>query len=257
MKRFEHLSALIECSSGVVPTVETVKRYLDILSAMGYDRLYLGLADAYKIKEEPYFNYKRGGYTTADLQEMDAHAKKCGVELIAQIHTLSHLHFLRKYPEYADMFDTDNILMVGDDRVYRLIEHMVKAISEGLSSRRIHIGLDEAFGIGTGDYLKKYGPADKKELILRHLQRVFPILKKYGYTCELWGDMLIETDNTSVTAQEVKKCIPDDALVFLWDYMENDEEKLLGMIDNMQKYCKHVAFAGGVTAIRFPALYRR
>ena len=246
MKRFEHLSALVECSSGVVPEVETVKRYLDILSRMGYDRLYLGMADAYKIKEEPYFNYKRGGYTTEDLREMDAYAKACGVELIAQIHTLSHLHFLRKYPEYFDLFDTDNILMVGDDRVYTLIEHMIKAISEGLSSRIIHIGLDEAFGIGTGEYLKKHGPADKKELILRHLQRVLPILRKYGYTCEMWGDMLIETDNTGVTAEQVRACLPDDALVFLWDYMESDEAKLGGMIDNIRPYGKNVAYAGGV-----------
>lgn len=61
MKKFEHLSALVECSSGVVPKVETIKKYLDIFSRMGYDRMYLGLADAYKIPEEPFFNYKRGG----------------------------------------------------------------------------------------------------------------------------------------------------------------------------------------------------
>ncbi|MBS6464513.1 MAG: family 20 glycosylhydrolase [Firmicutes bacterium] len=246
MKRFEHLSALIECSSGVVPTVEKVKEYLTVLSEMGYDRLYLGMADAYKIMEEPYFNYKRGGYTAEDLREMDDYAKSRSIELIAQIHTLSHLHFLRKYPEYFDLFDTDNILLVGDDRVYVLIEHMVKAISEGLSTRKIHIGLDEAFGIGTGEYLKKFGPADKKDLILRHLKRVLPILRKYGYTCELWGDMLIETDNTKVTAEEVRKNIPEDATVFLWDYVENDESKLGEMIDNMQRHSKHIAFAGAV-----------
>lgn len=246
MKRFEHLSALIECSSGVIPTVNTIKDYITVLAKMGYDRLYLGMADAYKIKEKPYFNYKRGGYTTEDLKEIDAYAKCCGVELIGQIQVLSHLHYLRKYPEYTELFDTDNILMVGDDRVYVLIEHMVKAISDGISSRKIHIGMDEAFGIGTGEYLKKFGPVDKKELILRHLKRVIPILEKYGYTCELWGDMLIETDNTNVTVQEIRKCIPDDALVFLWDYEENDKEKLRNMIDNMQKYCKNLAFAGNV-----------
>ncbi len=246
MKKFAHLSALIECSSGVVPRVETVKTYLTLLSRMGYDRLYLGLADAYKIEEEPYFNYKRGGYTTKDLREMDAFAKRCGVELIAQIHTLSHLHFLRKYPEYTDLFDTDNVLMVGDERVYTLAEHMIKAISEGLSSRVIHIGMDEAFGIGTGEYQKKYGAADKKELILRHFDRLLPILQKYGYTCELWGDMLIETDNTRVTAEEVRRHIPDDVTVFLWDYTERDEAKLCRMIENMQQHSPHVAYAGGV-----------
>ena len=246
MKKFEHLSALVECSSGVVPKVETIKKYLDIFSRMGYDRMYLGLADAYKIPEEPFFNYKRGGYTTDDLREMDDYAKRCGVELIPQIQLLSHLHFLRKYPEYSGIFDTDNVLMVGEERVYQLIEHMIKAISEGFSSRRIHIGLDEVFGIGTGEYLKKYGPADKKELILRHLRRVFPILKKYGYTCEMWADMLLETDNTAVTAEQVRAVLPDESTLFLWDYEENDEARLAAMIDRGKAYAQNLAFAGGV-----------
>ena len=47
---------------------------------------------------------------------------------------------------------------------------------------------------------------------------------------------------------------------------KNDEEKLLGMIDNMQKYSSMLLLraasgstldSGRVTAIRFPALYRR
>lgn len=246
MKRFEHLSVLIECSSGIVPTVKKVKEYIDILSKMGYDKLYLGMADAYKIEEEPFFNYKRGGYSTEELKEMDSYAKAHNIELIAQIHTLSHLHFLRKYPEYWDLFDTDNVLMVGDERVYTLIDRMVKAISVGLSTRKIHIGYDEVFNIGTGRYLEKYGVADKKELLLRHLKRVLAILKKYGYTCELWGDMLVEKNNTVVTAKEVRECLPDDSLTFAWDYEVYEKDKIETIIDDMQKHSKNVAYAGAV-----------
>ncbi len=246
MKRFEHLSALIECSSGLVPTVERVKSYLDVLSKMGYNRLYLGMADAYKIKEEPFFNYKRGGYTKEDLNEMDEYAKGCGIELIAQIHTLSHLHFLRKYPEYFPLFDTDNVLIVGEERVYVLIENMVKAISEGLSTRKIHIGFDEVFHIGTGEYLKKYGPADKMELMLTHLKRVLKILEKYGYTCELWGDMLVDSNGTKVTAAQIREVLPDDSLVFDWDYEEKDERKIEERLDRMSQCSKNIAYAGAV-----------
>ncbi len=246
MKRFEHLSAFIECSSGLVPTVERVKSYLDVLSQMGYNRLYLGMADAYKIKEEPFFNYKRGGYTKEDLNEMDEYAKSKGVELIAQIHTLSHLHFLRKYPDYFNLFDTDNVLIVGEERVYVLIENMIKAISEGLSTRTIHIGFDEVFHIGTGEYLKKYGPADKMDLMLTHLKRVLKILDKYGYTCELWGDMLVDSNGTRVTASQIREALPDNSVVYTWDYEEKDESKIEAMIDRMNQCSKKVAFAGAV-----------
>ncbi len=246
MKKFEHLSAFIECSSGVIPTVERVKSYLDVLSKMGYTKLYLGMADAYKIKEEPFFNYKRGGYTKEDLNEMDEYAKGCGIELIGQIHVLSHLHFLRKYPEYFHLFDTDNVLLVGEERVYVLIENMVKAISEGLSTRRIHIGFDEVFNIGTGEYLKKYGPADRMDLMLDHLKRVLKILEKYGYTCELWGDMLVDSKGTKVTAAQIREVLPDDSVVYDWDYEEKDEAKVADRIDRMMQCSKNVAFAGAV-----------
>ena len=247
MKKFRHLSALIECSSGVAPKIETIKKYVKFLSDMGYDRVYIGMADAYKIKEEPYFGYKRGGYTVNQLRDMDEFAKSVKVELIAQIQTLSHLHFLNKFPEYWGMFDTDNVVMVGEERVYGLIEHMIKTISEGLSSRRIHLGLDEAFGLGTGEYLKKYGKADKKELIIRHLKRVFAILDKYGYDVpEMWGDMLTEKCDGKTCAEEIKKCLPTNAVVHVWDYEENDESKLCGMISEAKKYCDNVGYAGAV-----------
>ena len=244
MKKFETLSVLIECSSGVVPRVETIKNFTEILSRFGYNRLYLGLADGYKIKNEPRFNYKRGGYTTEELKEIDGYAKKCGVEVVAQINVLSHLHFLKKYPEYFDIFDTDNVLLVGNDRVYRLIDNMLGAISEGLSSRTIHIGLDEAFGLGTGEYLKQHGYADKKTLILEHLKRVSPLLKKYGYTPEIWGDMLAEKEKDSAAPQKIKACLPEGTTAFLWNYEEKDEKKLAEMIEDMTSRSKNVAYAG-------------
>ena len=246
MKKVKHLSAFIECSSGVVPKVTTLKRYIHLISQMGYTELYLGMADAYKIKEEPYFNYKRGGYTTDDLREIDAYAKEHNVEVIAQIHTLCHLHFLKKYPEYTDIFDTDSILMVGEERVYELVDHMLKAISDGLSTRRIHIGMDEAFGLGTGRYFQKYGPADKKELLLAHIRRVVELAKKYNFTCEIWGDMLIETDNTKVTAEDVKAVLPEDVLAWQWGYRTCEKSRMKERIQDFKKHANHVGYAGAV-----------
>ncbi len=246
MKKFRHLSAFLETSSGVTPNVGTLKRFIKIISAFGYDRLYLGMADSYKIEGEPYFGYKRGGYTKAEFIETDAYAKKHGVEIVPQIQLLGHLHYLKKYPVYERLFDTNDSLIVGDDKVYELIEKMIKTISEGLSSRTIHIGLDETFGLGTGNYLKNHAPADRKELILRHVERVSEILKKYGYSSvEMWGDMLLD-ENSSVKAEEVKSRLPENSSVIVWNYEEKDEKKLGKMIEDGKKVTQNSAFAGGV-----------
>lgn len=249
MKKFKNLSVFLECSTGSTPKVETIKKYIDVISKMGYNELYLGCTDAYKIEGEPYFNYKRGGYTTKDFQEMDAYAKERGIELIASIQTLAHLHFLQRHDCYADMMDTDNILMVGDERVYALVDKMFATISKGLTSRRIHIGYDEAYGLGTGRYLQKNGPADKKELLLRHLNRVVEIARKYGYACEVWADMLMETDATKVTAEDVKNLLPNNTKVIMWNYCEDREEVLRENIQTLKKHADDVAYAGAVWKI--------
>ena len=66
---FKRLSVFLECSTGNTFTVASIKRFIDILYKLGYNELYLGLTDAYKIEGEPYFNYMRGGYTIDDLKE--------------------------------------------------------------------------------------------------------------------------------------------------------------------------------------------
>ncbi len=246
MKKFRHLSAFLETSSGVTPAVGTIKRFIKIISAFGYDRLYLGMADSYKIEGEPYFGYKRGGYTKEELNEIDEYAKTKKVEIVPQVQLLGHLHYLKKYPVYENLFDTNDSLIVGDEKVYELIGKMVKTISEGLSSRRIHIGLDETFGLGTGNYLKNHEPADRKELILRHVGRVFEILTEYGYTSvEMWGDMLSD-ENSTVSFDEVKRRLPKNSSVIVWNYEIKDEEKLLKIINDGKKMTDVPAFAGGV-----------
>lgn len=244
MKKFEKLSAFIECSTGSTPLVSSVKRYIDVLSGMGYDRLYLGCTDAYKIAGEPYFNYKRGGYTTEDFREMDDYAAKRGIELVASVQVLGHLHFLKKHDVYRDLFDTAHILMVGDEKVYELVDKMLGAISAGLRSRCIHLGFDEAYGLGQGRYLQEHGYRPARELLLEHLERVAKIAEKYGYECEIWSDMLTQAADA---AEEAASRIPPNVSLTLWEYVQTDEDALSALIDKSRAAGRGFAYAGAAT----------
>jgi hypothetical protein len=257
MKRIDRLSALIECSTGSTPKVETLKQYIDMLARMGYSELYLGLTDGYKIDGEPYFNYMRGGYTTEQLNEIDAYAKSRGVEVIASIQTLAHLHYLKKYGPYTELFDTDHILLVGDERVYALIEKMFQTISKGISSKKIHLGYDEAKGLGTGKYFDLHGENDPRELLLQHLKRVIQIAEKYGYTCEIWADTLMNERKSKITAKEIKDSLPVNTEVIYWNYYLGDYDKLCGEMDKLKLYTDKIGFAGSVLKASGFAPYNR
>lgn len=245
MEKFKRLSVFIECSTNNTPTVKTIKRYIDFISQMGYNELYLGCTDGYKIEGEPYFNYKRGGYTTEDFQEMDAYAQAHGITLIASIQTLAHLHYLKRYEAYEDMFDTDNVLMVGDERVYALIEKMLGAISKGLKVRRIHLGMDEAFGLARGEYLKKNGFRPVSDVFLEHLKRVAAIAEeKFGYECEIWSDILLDKNENGFSFEKVRESLPKNVDLIKWGYRINSEENLKKGICEQLSVSKKLSYAG-------------
>ncbi len=244
---FRNFSVLIECSFGRCPTVKTVQEYIGYIAKMGYNKLYLGLTDGYKLPDYPYFNYKRGGYTTEELREIDRCGRENGVEVIGSIQLLAHLHFLKKHEAFRDLLDTDEILLADDPRVLALNEKMFQAISEGLSSRRIQIGFDEAQGAGSGRYKQLHeGPIDRKVILLRHLNRVVELGRKFGYTCEIWHDMMLDRGTSVLSAAEIKRLIPEDVRVFFWDYWTSDENKLREQMAELKEHCQSFGYAGGV-----------
>ena len=66
---------------------------------------------------------------------------------------------------------------------------MIRACRVCFTSHRIHIGLDEAFGLGEGRYKELHGSSNKYELMIRHIEKVSAIAKKYDFTPMMWSDM--------------------------------------------------------------------
>ena len=154
---YKHFGAMICCSSNAVMKVAKVKELIDILAKMNYNMLEICIDDLYKIDDEPYFGYLRGGYSRQEIREMDEYAKSKGIELVPSIQTLAHLVNLVKLPHYADIVDVNDILLVDNPKTYALIEKMFIALGQQFTTRKVNIGMDEAHMIGLGNYLKNNG----------------------------------------------------------------------------------------------------
>ena len=251
MQRFKELSVFLECSTNSTPTMKTLKKYIDLVSAFGYTHMYLGLTDAYKMEGEPYFNFCRGGYTVEQLQEIDAYANARGIELRVNIQVLGHLHYLRRHGCYEDLFDTWDSLMVGKDEVYEFIDKMLATMSKAVKSRTIHIGMDEIYDLGLGRYLNYHEYADRKTLFTEHLKRVAKLAEKYNFTCEIWADMLFYMakgsfygNDDAVIPQELKEYIPENVKIVHWYYRKQADEVLGGQIKMLQGIGGDISFAG-------------
>ncbi|MBO5480802.1 MAG: beta-N-acetylhexosaminidase [Clostridia bacterium] len=213
---YDDLCFMVDCSRNAVHNLPTVKKLIRNIAMLGFNSIMLYTEDTYQIKDEPVFGYLRGGYTIEEMKEIDAYACSFGIEVIPCIQTLAHLRGLKRwYADYQGIFDCEDILMVGEERVYALIENMFKTLSECFSSRRIHIGMDEAHMVGRGAYMDKHGCRNRFDILSEHLQVISKLLDKYGYQAGImWSDMFwkIAKETKECVDKQGRVCIPPSVL---------------------------------------------
>ncbi len=251
---FKRFGILICCASNGVMNVQSVKKLIDNMEKMGYNLLELCIDDIYKIDDEPYFGYLRGGYTKAEIREMDEYAAAHGVELVPAIQTLAHLQHLVKLPHYSDIVDIDDILLVDEPKTYALVEKMFASIRECFRTNLVNIGMDEAHKIGLGKYLSRHGYTNRTDLLLKHLSKVLDIAKKYDFKVHMWSDMFFRLANDGKyyaydqpVSEEVIAKVPKDVALCYWDYGEHPiEEKIFdGMFTAHESFGRELWYAGG------------
>ena len=247
----KYFGVMLDMSRNAIMKPSTVNKFVDYISSFGYNMLQLYTEDTYEVNNEPYFGYLRGGFKKEEIKEIDAHCREKGVELIPCIQTLAHLRTIFKYHPYRTINDYDDILLIDEPRTYELIENMFATLAESYSSRKVHIGMDEAHMVGLGRYLDKHGVCNRYELLNRHLTKVVEIAKKYGFEPMMWSDMFFRMGNNGAyylrspkVPQEAIDGVPDVALVY-WDYYHKHKEDYRAMVKAHEKFGKDIWFAGG------------
>jgi len=122
------------------------------------------------------------------MEAVAQHASDLGMELIPAIQVLGHLEQLLHWPAYSHVRDTPNVLLASDDdRAFQLLvrrpselsssrsalrrrvvgspdshgerrgrsmvqERMLESVITATGAKRVHLGLDETFGLGQGKY---------------------------------------------------------------------------------------------------------
>ncbi len=251
---FDTLGLMLDVSRNGVATVGFVKLLLRRMALMGMNMLQLYAEETYEVPGQPYIGYLRGRYTQAEQKELDDYAHTLGIEMVPCIQTLGHLAQMLRWPEYTSVKDTDDILLVDEPKTYELIEEMVKAAYEPYRSKRIHIGMDEAHGLGLGRYLQLHGPKKRFDLMNKHLGKVVEITRKFGLKPMMWSDMYFRLgsknddyyDWDAIIPKGVAKNIPKDVQLIYWDYYHPDKEFYLEWIDRHRKLGSEPVFAPGL-----------
>lgn len=250
---FDKTGTMIDASRNAVLNSEGAKEFLRQMARLGMNLAMLYTEDTYEVEEYPYFGYLRGKYTKAELIELDDYATNLGIEMIPCIQTLGHLYQVLQYGTHSQIQDTSDVLLVGEPKTYEFLRKIIKAASEPFRSNRIHIGMDEAFGVGTGRYKQLHGEKDTFSIMNEHVQKVVELTDELGLESMMWSDMYFRAgsktgdyyDTNSQVPSEISDAIPNVDMVF-WDYYHEDKEAYKEYLKRHLDMKQKVIFAGGV-----------
>lgn len=251
---FEELSIMLDTSRMGVPKVSTVHRLLDYLALMGYSMAMLYTEDTVTLEGRPFFGYMRGRYTPEELRAMDDYAYDYGIEMIPCIECYGHMEKYLCWGEASSIKDTDSVLLAREEKTFQFLEQLIGETSACFRSRRIHVGMDEAWDMGRGNFLTRHGYVPPFEIFNEYMERLIDITNRLGLQPMMWSDMYFRNcskdgmdyyaEETQVTPEVAAKIPPEMELVF-WHYGERPQCDDY-MLKKHMELGRKVIYAGGL-----------
>lgn len=245
-----------------------------LLAPMGYNTLFLQVTAGMQFDRHPEINEawlnanthaKNGEWpklhhgdmvadgcilTKDEVRELAAYARSYGLEVIPEIHSLSHVQYITlAHPELAEIDPDAEKDVQLDTRLadqppasfykhsccpqnedyYRILFDIIDEVTEVIQPKEyVHMGHDEVYQIGICPKCRDKDPAD---LLALHINRVHDYLAQKGYKMMMWADML-QPDSGYKTPPAISK-IPNDItmLDFIWYFHPE-----LDLEDNLLPY---------------------
>ncbi len=222
-----------DTSRGQCPTVESAKRYIDILArykmnvyAIGYE------GDNFYNEKHPKIGTTVAQFTPDEIKEINTYARERFIDLIPIYVSLGHQDNILQIPEYEHLaeFPSAQCFNVSDQRIYSLIEDYYKSICNSFSSTKaFHIGCDESYDVGvykSKDLVERNG---RSQVLMTHYKKVYDLAKKYG------KEQIIMYHDIIANYDDIMKDLPKDIQVMFWDYAPKKKYDILTRIFKISK----------------------
>lgn len=219
---FEHRGFYHDVTRGRMPTVQTLKGFIDTLAEYKINSLQLYMEHSFAFEEYKDFNANQEPYTEADIIELDEYCKENFIDLIPSLSCFGHLYELLQLEEYQHLCELENF--VPNDHFWRermfhhtidatnpesvvLIKSMIDRYVKCFSSKYFNICCDETFDLGKGRNSGK----PLADLYIGFVSQIIRHLEEKGKTVMLWADVVHNH------LDEIDK-ISKDAILLNWEY---------------------------------------
>jgi hexosaminidase len=164
-----------------IPTIENFKRTIRFLARYKLNTYGLNINDVFAFANYPRTGLWRGFLTAEEIKEIDRFARAHHVELLPILQTVNrweHILSLSQYEQLAE-FPGAGTLNLADERIYTLLDDMIRQIALTFSSPHIYLG---DYEIGQQESAGTTIPVNRNEsapALLNHYKRLLALVKKY------------------------------------------------------------------------------
>lgn len=168
---------------------------------------------------------------------------------------LGHLGQVLQWPRFEKIKNTSEVLLVGLQETYVFIEKMIDTLSGIFRSKRLHLGMDEAQGIGEAMYKTLFQSKDASQIFVDHLVAVNALCISRGIIPFIWSDMIFSVSGGDYSLKgyyetsaplELASKLPKNINLVYWDYYHVKAEDYIKKIKDHRDLGFEPWVAGGI-----------
>lgn len=199
-----------DISRGPIPTLDFLKQEIRTMAEMKENVFTLYTEHVFKLKKHPDIA-PADGITTDEVKELAEYAKQYHVELVGNFQSFGHFANILKLPKYAPLGANSWALDPANEDAYKFLADVYSEVATAYPSQLFCISCDEVGNLDKPDaqaLIKRLGEGGAYAY---HINRVNELLKPYGKTPMMWGDIAMQHP------ADIKK-LPRDLIVLPWTY---------------------------------------
>jgi len=229
---FRTRGVLHDVTRGKVPTLDTLKRFVDWLAGFKINQLQLYMEHAFVFAFDSEICDGAHGLTPDEVVELDAFAAQRFVQLVPAIATLGHMGKILSMPRYRKLAEVESnasweemdwptrarglTLDCRNPDSWPLVERIWADVFKAFSSPVVNICGDEPWDLGQGAGQVRLEGDARGHVYLDHIARTHALCARAGRQCCFWSDVV-----TRYPA--LFERIPRDATVLHWGYDDQAE----------------------------------
>ena len=203
-----------DISRGPIPTMDFLKREVRTFSELKYNAMTLYTEHVFKLAKHPDIA-PDDGITAEQIKELSEYAKQYHVELIGNFQSFGHMAHILSLPAYKDLGDNGWNISPAKEATYKFLDECYSEVAPAYESKLFDINCDEVSLGKDGASKEMVAKLGLAEVYARHISRICDLLRPYGKTAMMWGDIAVQH-------QDIVPKLPKDLIVLSWGYSAKD-----------------------------------